>query len=299
MNKDRFRGMFTALVTPMLEDGQVDFESLQRLVDHQIAEGIYGFYVGGSTGEAFLLSSDERMQVLESVIRATRQRVPVVAHIGCISTMESVRLAKHAEQAGADAVSAVVPFYYKVSLDAIRSHYESIMASVTLPLIVYHFPGATGVTLSMDFYEAIARNPQCLGVKFTSYNLFEMQQIRKRCGDGFFIWNGHDEVYAGGALLGADGAIGSTFNMMPGLFAELYRKQSEGQWETARPLQEKANEVIAHMLNYEVIPYEKYILYLQGVLRTPTVRQPLHSLTAAEQEEIKAFYTENKVLTRK
>lgn len=296
MNKDKFQGVFTALVTPMDEDGRLDLASLERLVEHQIKEGINGFYAGGSTGEGFLLTSEERMQVLETVIDSVRKRVTVIAHIGCISTMESVRLARHAEEAGADAISAVVPFYYKVGLKEIRDHYETIMSAVSLPMIVYHFPGATGVNLSLEFYEEIARNPQCLGVKFTSYNLFEMQQIRSRCGEDFLIWNGHDEVYAGGALLGADGAIGSTFNMMPGLFAELYHKQSAGEWEEARVLQEKANEVIAHMLNYEVIPYEKYILFMQGILRTPAVRRPLQQLTPVERADIESFFTAEKVL---
>lgn len=296
-----FRGIFTALVTPMYEDGAIDFDSLARLVEHQIGQGIHGFYVGGSTGEGFILTSDEREQVLEAVVRTAAGRVTIIAHIGCISTRESIRLAKHAEKQGVDAVSAVVPFYYKVSLKEIREHYEAIMAAVSLPMLVYHYPGATGVSLSLDFYEQMSRNPQCIGVKFTSLNLFEMQQIRARCGGEFLIYNGHDEVYASGAWAGADGAIGSTYNMMPGLFTQMYgliSSEERPHMPTLQSMQAEANEVIAHMIQFDGIPYEKYMLYLQGVIAAPAARQPLKRFTAEERERIEAFYAGSDVLRR-
>jgi N-acetylneuraminate lyase len=300
-NREAFHGIFTALLTPMHGNGAIDFESLDRLVEYQIGQGIHGFYVGGSTGEGFILTTEERKQVLETVVRATAGRVTIIAHVGCISTMESIHLAKHAELQGVDAVSAVVPFYYKVSMKEIREHYESIMAAVSLPMIVYHFPGATGVSLSMDFYEQMSRNPQCIGVKFTSLNLFEMQQIRARCGQDFLIYNGHDEVYTGGAYAGANGAIGSTFNMMPGMFArmfELISSEERPHMAALQLLQAEVNEVIAHMIQYDVLAYEKYMLYLQGVFATPTVRQPLKQFTLEERGQIEAYYAQSEVLRR-
>ncbi|MBD2868980.1 N-acetylneuraminate lyase [Paenibacillus arenilitoris] len=295
----KFRGIYTALVTPMNENGAIDHDSLVSLVEHQIGQGVKGFYVGGSTGEGFIITSEERRQVLETVVRAAAGRVTIIAHVGCISTMESIELARHAELQGVDAVSAVVPFYYKVSMKEIREHYEAIMEAVSLPMLIYHFPGATGVSLSMDFYEQMSRNPQCLGVKFTSLNLFEMQQIREKCGSEFLIYNGHDEVYLGGAYAGADGAIGSTFNMMPSLFVQMYdliTSEERTDMPLLQELQGKANGVIAHMLGFDVIPYEKQMLHLQGVIRTPAVRQPLKQFTEEERERIKAFYTESQVL---
>ncbi|PYI57585.1 N-acetylneuraminate lyase [Paenibacillus flagellatus] len=298
-HNEKFKGMMTALLTPMDERGTVDAESLRRLVRHQLDRGIRRFYVGGSTGEAFLLTVEERMGVLETVVEeAAGEQAAIVAHVGCIGTSDSVRLARHAERAGADAVSAVVPFYYKASMKQIRDHYETIMAATPLPMIVYHFPGATGVQLSLDFYEDMASRPSCIGVKFTSLNLFELQQIRARCGDDFLIWNGHDEVFAGGGLMGADGAIGSTFNMMPDLFASFYRDMAGGDWSSVREAQTEANAVIAHMLRYDVIPYEKLVLYLQGVIATPTVRRPLTQFTPEERRAIEAFYAQSGTLRR-
>jgi len=150
--------------------------------------------------------------------------------------------------------------------------------------------------LSLDFYEEMAGHPQCLGVKFTSMNLFEMQQIRARCGDDFLIYNGHDEVYAGGVVMGADGAIGSTFNMMPHLFSEIFAKAVRGEWNALPGIQAQANEVISHMLRYDVIPYEKYICYLQGWFKTAKTRQPLKQLSMTERGEIERFYLQNQVL---
>ncbi|WP_214630672.1 N-acetylneuraminate lyase [Paenibacillus agaridevorans] len=293
---NKFKGIFTALITPMHADGAIDIASLKNLVKHQISLGVKGFYVGGSTGEGFILTAEERMQVLEEVVNANAGQLTIISHVGCISTSESIRLAKHAEKIGVDAISAVVPFYYKLSMKEIQEHYEAIMASTELPMIIYHFPGATGVNLTMDFYETMGKHPNCLGVKFTSLNLFEMQQIRSICGENFLIFNGHDEIYAGGALSGADGAIGSTFNIMASLFVELFDYAGKADWQSVKNLQAKANEIIAELIKYDVLSYEKYVLFLQGIIKCPYIRQPLKQLTTEEQQKIKLFYDQNEVL---
>lgn len=296
---ERYKGIFTALLTPMHEDGSIDFESLAKHVERQLDAGIHGFYVGGSTAEGFILSLDERKQVLEKVVQASQGKATIFAHVGCISTEQSIELAKHAEHAGAHIISAVVPFYYKTGIQEIKNHYEAIMAATKLPMVIYHFPGATGINLSLDFYEEMARNKQCIGVKFTSLNLFEMEQIRARCGDEFLIYNGHDEVYAAGALMGADGAIGSTFNMMAGLFVSMFEAVQKGDWASVRSQQAKANEIISHMLRYDVIPYEKAVVQLQGSFNTARARMPLKQLTADELASIQAYYESNEDLKLK
>lgn len=116
-----FKGIYTALITPMREDGSVDHESLVRLVKHLQEQGVTGFYVGGSTGEGFILSGEERKAVLETVVRAAEGKSKIIAHIGAIGTEASIELAQHAHGQGVDAMSAVVPFYYKTTADQIRS----------------------------------------------------------------------------------------------------------------------------------------------------------------------------------
>ncbi|MBD2844165.1 N-acetylneuraminate lyase [Paenibacillus sp. IB182496] len=290
------KGLYTALVTPMNENGDIDYDSLQALIEHQLRSGVSGFYVGGSTGEAFMLSMTERKKLLEAAVGAVAKRAKVIAHTGCISTRDSVDLAVHAEQTGADAVSAVVPFYYKAGIQELQQHYETIMSAVAVPMLIYHFPGATGVSLTVDFYESMSRHPQCLGVKFTSMNLFEMQQIRDKCGERFLILSGHDEVYAASVLMGSEGAIGSTFNMMPSLYRDMFSLAATGQWSKLPALQAQANEVIAHMLQFDVIPYEKAILHLQGVLKTSVVRSPLKRFTPEETARIAEFYRSSSLL---
>ena len=291
-----FKGVYTALITPMHDDGRIDHESLARLVGHLQGQGVKGFYVGGSTGEGFILSKEERQEVLETVVRAAEGKSTIIAHIGAIGTEATIELARHAERQGVDAISAVVPFYYRTTVEQIKEHYNAIMAAVPLPLLIYHYPGATGVQLSMDFYEEMAQHPQCIGVKYTSLNLFEMQQIRARCGDRFLIFNGHDEVYAAGALTGADGAIGSTYNMMAPLFIRMYEEAERGDWSSLQDQQAEANEVIAHMISFDVIPYEKYICYAQGIIRSYRARQPLKQLTDGEIAAIRTFYEKSTVL---
>ncbi len=296
--RELFKGIYPALLTPMQEDGAIDEMSLRRHTNRLAEQGVHGFYTGGSTGEAFILDSEERKRVLETVIDANAGRGKIIAHVGSIGTQETIKLAKHAEAAGADMLSAVVPFYYKAGMHEIRDHYLSIMDKTDLPMLIYHFPGATGVSLSMDFYEEMAAEEQCAGVKFTSLNLFEMQQIRARCGEEFLIFNGHDEIYASGALMGADGAIGSTFNIMAKLFVDMFQSASDGHWEQMPQLQAQANEIIANLARYDVIAYEKFVAYLQGSLSNPTVRQPLQQLSAEQQAAIRQFYEKHAVLSR-
>jgi N-acetylneuraminate lyase len=299
MNLQKYKGIFAALLTPMNEDGSFDDMSMKRHVKRLLDQRVNGFYVNGSTGEGFILTKEERKRTLETVIHANEGRGTVIAHIGGISTQESIELAKHAEAAGADILSAVVPFYYKISMKEIIDHYRSIMMATKLPMIIYHFPGATGVSLSLDFYKEMSAHPQCIGVKFTSYNLFEMQQIRALCGQDFLIYNGHDEVYAAGAMMGADGAIGSTFNVMAPLFVEMYGKICRHEWSGLAELQAKANEVIAKLIQYDVFPTEKFICYLQGNFRTPSIRHPLKHLTQREQEELRLYFEQSAVLNEK
>lgn len=296
--KSSIKGIFTALLTPMDERGELDFVSLEALIEHQLRHGVHGFYAGGSTAEAFLLSTRERKELLEAVVGYTAGRARIIAHTGGIGTRESIELARHAESVGVDAVSAVVPFYYKPDIQEIKNHYVSIMSAVNVPMIIYHYPGATGVSLPLDFYKSMSADPQCLGVKFTSLNLFDMQQIRANCGDDFLIMNGHDEVYAASVLMGANGAIGSTYNIMPSQFTDMYARAAAGEWSGLPALQAEANEVIGHLLGFDPIPYEKYVLHLQGIIKTPTARSPMKRFSAAEQARIEAFYNGSPLLRR-
>jgi len=282
-------GIIPALITPYADDGSVHEDLLVRLVRHLMAKGAAGFYVGGSTGEGLLQTVEERKRVLEVVLQETGGKVPVIAHVGAMDTATCVELARHAARAGADAVSAVTPFYYKHEPEQIRQHYLDIADAAGIPLIVYHIPGYTGAELTAVFVgELAAAHVGIVGVKFTSRDMYEMQQIIDICGEEFLVFNGHDECALAGFVTGACGAIGSTFNIMPELFAALHRHATEGNWFEARRLQYEANRLIRELLKYDVIAFEREVLRLQGFDVGPP-RKPIRQLSESERREIRAI----------
>ena len=141
MNKSRFEGIFPALLTPFDKDGRINEKELARLVSYNVKKGVKGFYVTGSTGEAFLLSTEERKQAM-SVIKDAAEGATLIAHIGSLNEREAIELGKHAYALGYDAVSSVAPYYYKFSFDEIRGYYSRLADASSLPMLVYHHRGA-------------------------------------------------------------------------------------------------------------------------------------------------------------
>lgn len=282
------QGIIPALITPYTEDGRINEPVTRQLVKHLQSRGVGGFYLSGSTGEGFLQSTEEREDFLELVLDEVRGAVPVIAHIGAMDTMTCLELTRHAARAGADAVSAVAPFYYKHGLDQIREHYLDIARSADIPLIIYHFPAMTGVNAPASFYAELAKEPNIVGVKFTSMNTFELQQLIDACGPDFQVFNGPDEGLLAGLALGCCGAIGSTYNIMPGKFVDLYEAFKRGALHEARALQREVNTVIAELLKYDFIAFEREILRLQG-FEVGLPRKPIQQFTAVQQENVRRF----------
>ncbi len=208
------RGVMPALLTPFDQQQRLDKESLRRLVRFNISQGIDGLYVGGSTGEAFIQSCAEREEVLEIVAEEAKGKVTLIAHVGCVSTAESQQLAAAASRYGFDAVSAVTPFYYPFSFEEHCDHYRAIIASAEgLPMVVYNIPALSGVRLSLEQISTLVTLPGVGALKQTSGDLYQMEQIRRAHPD-LVLYNGYDEIFASGLLAGADGGIGSTYNIM-------------------------------------------------------------------------------------
>ncbi|MBD2863311.1 N-acetylneuraminate lyase [Paenibacillus oceani] len=285
---ERFQGIIPAILTPYDESGNVSERATRQLVRHLLGKRVDGFYVGGSTGEGFLLSAGERELLLEVIIDEVRGTVPVIAHVGAMDTDTSVKLTKHAARAGADAVSSVAPFYYKHGAEQVRGHYLDIAQASDLPLILYHFPAMTGVQSTVRFYEELSKVDNIAGVKFTSKDTFELQQLIEACGPDFRVFNGPDECLLAGLAVGCCGAIGSTYNIMPKLFTQLYSKFKAGDMAEALRLQAKANRVIAELLKYDFIAFEREILRLQGI-DTGRPRKPIQQLTEEERQQIRLF----------
>ena len=210
---DKFKGLFSALLTPFNEDGSINFDSLEKLVEFNLQNGIDGFYVGGSTGEGLLLSPEERMQVFECVKKANKGRATLIAHVGTICTLDAIKMAKKAEELEYDAISAVAPYYYGFTLDAVLGYYNDIVNSTSLPMIIYNFPNSGGFSLTKDIANKLFENEKFIGIKHTSGDMFTLNQFKKLDRE-IVVYNGFDETLLAGLSMGADGAIGSTYNFM-------------------------------------------------------------------------------------
>lgn len=171
----QLRGVMAALLTPFNSEQMLDKESLRRLVQFNIEQGIDGLYVGGSTGEAFVQSLSEREQVMEIVAEEAKGKITLIAHVGCVSTAESQQLAMAAARVGFDAVSAVTPFYYPFSFEEHCDHYRAIIDSADgLPMVVYNIPALSGVKLTLDQINTLVTLPGVGALKQTSGDLFQM-----------------------------------------------------------------------------------------------------------------------------
>lgn len=280
-------GILSALVTPFRADGALDLAAVPALVEAQLGQGIAGFYVGGSTGEAFLQSTEERAAFLKAVAaaaKATGKGATLIAHVGTIASSDSVTLARVAADLGYDAVSAIPPFYYDFSREELTAHYRELVAEQPLPLIIYNFGGRVGKLTPEDLL-ALLEMPKVVGIKHTSQDLYLLERF-KRARPEAVIYNGFDEMCLAGLAMGADGAIGTTYNFMGRLFVDLAAAAAAGRLEEARALQVKANRVIDVLIAVGVLPGTKAILSLMGQ-DAGVCRPPFRALTEADWERLR------------
>ncbi len=280
-------GIFTALVTPFDGEGRVNHDVLAALVEKNMEDGVTGFYVGGSTGEAFLLTEEERRAILETVAKTVRGRCTVISHVGAIATDEACRLAVHAAGLGVDAVSAISPFYYQFSFPEIQAHYNAICDACGLPMIVYNFPALSGITLTPENIASLRENPHVVGVKHTSMDLFGLERM-KAADPALLVYNGHDEVFLAGLTMGADGAVGTTYNFMGGRFVRIRECFLAGRLTEAQRLQREANEIIGALVQMGVFQGTKYLLARQGI-DCGTCRRPFHALSERDMRTLDAL----------
>lgn len=244
----KFRGVFCALNAIYDKNDNIDAKKIKELVKVYKSLGVKGVYACGSTGEGFLLSTEERKQVAAAVKEAAGDDFTVIVHVGCASTKESIELAKHAESIGADAVSAVPSVYYHLPAESVKLHWEAIINATDVPFIIYNIPQLTGFDLSPAMLAEFAENEKVVGVKNSADPVFLMERYRVAAGDDFIIFNGSDEQFVGGRIMGADAGIGGTYGCMPELFVALDKLVNENKFEEAKKLQYKINDCIFDLL---------------------------------------------------
>lgn len=280
-------GIFTALLTPFRQDYSINEASLKKLVEFNLEKGINGFYVGGSTGESMVMTAEERKEVFRIVKEAAGDKVPMIAHCGAISTDAAIDMAKTAESLGYTAISAVAPFYYSFPYQAVRQYYTDIVSSVSLPMVVYNFPSGNGFTFTADYAAEMFEDERFIGIKHTSADLFALQQFKQKIKRPVTVFNGFDEMCLGGLAMGADGAIGSTYNFMGDKFLKIYDEFHAGNIEAAQEIQTQANEIIAEMIKYGVFQCEKAVLTHMGIDMGPC-RRPFLPISKAGFDAMKA-----------
>ena len=262
MDIKKLYGIMPALMTAFDENG-IDTDRVGQLVRRQASDGVHGFYVGGSSGEMVLCKADERKKVLETVME-NKGDLAVIAHVGCLSTNDTVELSVHAKACGADAVSSVTPLYYKYSFAEVKNYYKRIAEASELPVIIYNIPGLTGTAYGYDQLCELLEIEGVAGMKFTSSDFFLLNRLVNTYPDKVF-YNGSDEMLLSGLAAGALGGIGTTYNFMPDIMVKIYSLVTENKMTEARIVQSVANKAIATILRNGVLPSCKHLISLYGV----------------------------------
>lgn len=283
-----FRGIWPALATPLDAAEHVDVQATKRLVEYLIGAGVHGLYVGGGTGEGVLLERGDRQRLAEAALSQAAGRIPVIVHVGAVATADAVFLAKHAAQIGAAAVAAVPPFYYSVGLEAIKDHYRLIAETSELPLFLYYIPGTTGVELAAEQIWELCQIEGVAGFKYSSFDLFTFERVLRLAQGNLNTFSGPDQLLTAFKALGVDGAIGSTYNILPAYCVQLYNACEAGDLVEARALQARVNDVIQVYLKHGGIPALKEVLRLMG-LDCGYCKRPLGRLT---EDQVKALATD-------
>jgi 4-hydroxy-tetrahydrodipicolinate synthase len=218
----RFHGVFTALVTPMKANGELDLTKLERLVEHQIGQGIHGLIPLGSTGEFYALSPGERQQVLETTLAATARRVPVVAGANAGSTREVIGFARQAEQLGCAGVLLAAPYYSLPTPGELFLHFRAVNDAIGIPIMLYNYPGRTGVDMTPEFIASLTSLENVRYVKESTGEMARMTTLMRLCGDRLGVFCGCDSIALESFMVGVLGWVGGIANVLPASHAKLY-----------------------------------------------------------------------------
>ena len=287
MQLNKFKGIIPAFYACYDEEGEISPERIKDLSTYLYEKGIHGLYVGGSSGECIYQSLTERKATLKYVAENLQGKLTLIAHVGAPSTKESVELARYAEELGYDALSAIPPIYFQLPESAIEKYWMEIMNSTDLPFIIYNIPQTTGYNLSVSLLKRLLKNDKLIGVKNSSMPVMDIERFKAAANEDFIVFNGPDEQYVSGRLIGADGGIGGTYGVMPELFLKAEEFISSGNFSDARKIQHDINDIIIALcsLNGSMYSVIKEVLKVRG-LNIGSVRGPLERVHGADLERI-------------
>jgi 4-hydroxy-tetrahydrodipicolinate synthase len=288
-------GSIVALVTPMHEDGSVDYDGLRRLVDWHIAEGTDCIGVVGTTGESPTVSMEENCEVIRVAVEHAKGRVPIMAGAGANSTREAIELTRFAQQVGADCTLQVVPYYNRPSQEGIYQHFKAVAEAVDLPVILYNVPGRTVADMSVETTLRLAQVPGIAGIKDATGSIERASHLIKYAPKGFSIYSGDDSTAVALMLLGGHGNVSVTANVAPKLMHEMCIAAIEGDVKRATAIHLRLLP-LHKQLFCEPSPAPTKWALSQLVRCEPHVRLPIVPLTAAGQQAVGAALRESKLL---
>lgn len=259
----KFEGVLPALITPLHADETINVPVLGQLIEHFLTQGADGFYVGGATGEGLALKTEERMVLAEAAVKAINHRKPCIIQVAAADFHDAVALARQAEQCGADAISATPPQFFQYDEEDVYQYYKKLADSVHIPLMIYYNPAA-GFHFNAKFAAKMFEVENITAIKWTSPNYYEMNRLKDLTHGEMNIMNGPDEMLLMGLNAGADGGIGTNYNLILDLIKSVYANFHAGNLAQAQQAQTDANRIISVMLQYKLIPAVKAVLEKQG-----------------------------------
>ncbi|MCP3896848.1 4-hydroxy-tetrahydrodipicolinate synthase [Moraxella sp.] len=288
--KSKLKGSITALVTPMKDDGAVDYDALGKLIDWQIAEGTHALVAVGTTGESATLSMDEHIDVIRFFVKHVAGRVPVIAGTGANNTLEAIELTQAAKEAGADCALLVAPYYNKPTQEGIYQHYKAISEAVDMPQMLYNVPGRTIVDISQETVERLMNLPNIVAIKDATGSLERGAALVKAVGDHMVVLSGDDPTALEFIKLGARGNISVTSNIAPKAMSQVFELALAGDFDKASEI----HDTVKHLHNdlfCESSPQPaKYALYKMGKIGKG-IRLPLVWLSEQNQPVVDAALT--------
>ena len=281
-----FKGVIPAVISVFHKDEELDEQGTREFIRYLLSMDIGGLYVTGSTGETWMMTAEERMRQVEIIMEEVGDKVPVVVHVGAMSTREAIKLAKHAEQFGAAGVSSVPPFYFKYNADQIYNYYKDVAEATSLPMIVYNIPLAGMMTVDQIIRLSEIENVK--GVKYTGTALFEVMQIKDGCKEGFQIYGGCDELGSSNISIGVDGVIGSFYNVIADHYIKIWNAVKASDIPLATKLQHQAVHVIFAGINSGSMMAAMKVWLRAAGLPGGWSRRPFSNFTEEEEKALVA-----------
>lgn len=285
-NLEKYEGIIPAFYACYGENGEIDSDRVKALTRYFIEKGVKGLYVNGSSGECIYQSVADRKQVLEAVMAEARGKLTIINHVACNNLKDSQELARHSEELGVDAIAAIPPIYFRLPEYSIADYWNGISsAAPNTDFMIYNIPQLAGVSLTPSLYRGMLKNPRVIGVKNSSMPVQDIDTFISVAGPDYIVFNGPDEQFLGGRLMGAGGGIGGTYGAMPELFLTLNELIAKKELDRARELQAQINLIIGKLCSghghmYAVI---KEVLRINENLNIGSVREPLSALTDADK----------------